>query len=333
METTQTSVISPFLSATFCNTVAERQTTASGGSLFKSSVTPSGPDAEFFQPIQVISPELILVDWGPMTLTISVWADSQPRPVMAVQGAIRALELLESLAEDQPFLKIPSGRFKSLDQLPCLLNQVVSACQKVSSELTGMAGVAGIVADEIVQSVLALGGDRVIVNNGGDIAVGLGCNQKIRVGLKDPGEEKPSHILDILPEYGVGGIATSGWGGRSFSPGLADAVSVWAADCVTADAAATWIAGEMRFFPPKVVQCPAEELDPETDIPQLLVTRAVAPLTPEEKEAVLAAGISTARGLLEKGVIQGAFMAVQGMYRWIAFQEPFPESLNQTEKN
>ena len=135
--------------------------------------------------------------------------------------------------------------------------------------------------------------------------------------------------LEIFSDQGIGGVATSGWGGRSFSPGIADAVSVWAADGVTADAAATWIAGQMKLDSPKVVRCPAKEVDPETDIPHLLITREVAPLTPEEKETVLATGLAKARALIEKGIIRGTFLAVQGNYRWIAFREPFPKSLNQ----
>ena len=194
--------------------------------------------------------------------------------------------------------------------------------------MTGMAAVAGLVADEIVSSSLALGGDRVIVNNGGDIALGMKGKQKIRVGLKDPFKERVSHVLEIFSDQGIGGVATSGWGGRSFSPGIADAVSVWAADGVIADAAATWIAGQMTLDSPKVVRCPAKEVDPETDIPHLLITRQVAPLTPEEKETALSAGLAVARVMIEKGIIRGAFLAVQGDYRWIAFQEPFPKSLN-----
>ena len=129
------------------------------------------PNAERFSPIQVLSPDLILVDWGPMTLTLSVWADSQPRPIMAVQSAIKALELLGQLAEYQNLLKIPSNKLKRDDQFPPLVKRAFSACRKVSSELTPMAAVAGLVADEIVASALALGAERVIVNNGGDIAL------------------------------------------------------------------------------------------------------------------------------------------------------------------
>lgn len=285
------------------------------------------PNSELFSPIQVISPELILVDWGPMTLTLSVWADDQPRPIMAVQAAIKGLDLLSELAEYQNLLKIALNKLKREGLLPPVIKRAFSACRKVSSKLTGMAAVAGLVADEIVASALALDADRVIVNNGGDIALRTKGRQKISVGLKDPFKEKVSHILEILPDQGIGGVATSGWRGRSFSPGIADAVSVWAADGVTADAAATWIAGQMTLDSPKVVRRPAKELDPETDIPHLLITRGVAPLTHEEKETVLTAGAAVAKELITNGIIKGAYLAIQGSYRWIAFQEPFPKSL------
>jgi uncharacterized protein len=327
MQTTQTFIISPNQPSDpgvlnselrtpnfelFCDSIAERRTL----------------NAEGFSPIQVLAPELIFVDWGPMTLTLSVWADGQPRPIMAVQSAIKALNLLNQLAECQKLLKVPLKQLKREGQLPPLIKRAVSACRRVSAELTGMAAVAGLVADEIVSLSLASGGDRVIVNNGGDIALGMKGKQKIRVGLEDPFKERVSHFLEIFSDQGIGGVATSGWRGRSFSPGIADAVSVWAADGVIADAAATWIAGQMTLDSPKVVRCPAKEVDPETDIPHLLITRQVAPLTPEEKETALSAGLAVARVLIEKGIIRGAFLAVQGDYRWIAFQEPFPKSLN-----
>jgi uncharacterized protein len=328
METTQTSVVPHSVSKTVCDSSAGLRTPNSE-LLSGSNAEHRTPNSELFLPIHVLSPGLILVDWGPMTLTLSVWSDDQPRPIMAVQAATKALELLSHLAEYQNLLKIPLNKLKRDDQFPPLVKRAFSACRKVSSELTPMAAVAGLVADEIVTSALALGADRVIVNNGGDIALGMKGKQKNRVGLKGPFKERVSHVLEIFSDQGIGGVATSGWGGRSFSPGIADAVSVWAADGVTADAAATWIAGQMKLDSPKVVRCPAKEVDPETDIPHLLITREVAPLTPEEKETVLATGLAMARALIEKGIIRGVFLAVQGNYRWIAFQEPFPKSLNQ----
>jgi ApbE superfamily uncharacterized protein (UPF0280 family) len=263
-----------------------------------------------------------------MTLTISVWAENQARPVMAVQVAQRALDLLKKLAADQPKLKIPAGKIKSFSSLSPLIKKAVSTCLNISPELTGMAAIAGLVADELVSFAIEQGGDRVIVNNGGDIALGLRNGRKVRVGLKDPWTDFISHVLEVCPEHRIGGIATSGWGGRSFSPGVADAVSVWATDCKTADVAATWIAGQMKLDSLKVIQQPAKELDPDTDIPDLLVTREVYSLTEEEKEMVLVIGCGTAKELMEKGVIRGAYLAVQGRYRWISYQEPFPRLIN-----
>jgi ApbE superfamily uncharacterized protein (UPF0280 family) len=314
----------PFISTEINNPHAETQN-RDPESFCAQDFEPGAHHSELLLPIQVMSPELILVDWGPMTLTLSVWADKQPRPVMAVQSAVRALELLDHLAEYRNLLKVPAVRLKKGGPLPDLIKRAVSACRKVSPDLTGMAAVAGLVGDEIVKFALSLGGDRIIVNNGGDIALGMKGEQKIRVGLKDPYKTRVSYVLEIFSDQGIGGVATSGWGGRSFSVGIADAVSVWAADSVTADAAATWIAGQMRLDSPKVVQRPAKELDPETDIPHLLITRWVDPLAHAEIENVLTTGEAVARDLIEKEVIRGAFLAVQGNYRWIAFQKPFPE--------
>jgi hypothetical protein len=43
---------------------------------------------------------------------------------------------------------------------------------------------------------------------------------------------------------------------------------------------------------------------------------------------VLVIGCGTAKELMEKGVIRGAYLAVQGRYRWISYQEPFPRPIN-----
>jgi ApbE superfamily uncharacterized protein (UPF0280 family) len=258
-----------------------------------------------------------------MTLTISVWAENQARPVMAVQTARKALDLLERLSEDQPILKIKPGRIRNFSNISPLVKRALSACKAISPDLTGMATIAGLVADELVAFAFTLGGDRIIVNNGGDIAPGLGKNQTVRVALKDPWKETVAHFLEIRSSHGVGGVATSGWRGRSFSPGVADAVSVWASDCLLADAAATWIAGQMKLNSPKVIQRPAKDLDPETDIPHLMITRDVLALTDGEKETVLAAGHAAAKELMVKGIIRGAFMSVQGICRWMAHNEPF----------
>ena len=289
--------------------------------------TPNDFPLLFPNPIQVLRPDLILVDYGPMTLTISAWADDKPRPVMAARAAVLALDILDRLAADQPLLKTPAGKIKKLEVCPPLLQKAVRICREVSPELTGTAAVAGLAADEVLNEALRLGADRVIVNNGGDIALFTSGRQRINVGLKTHPEGQVTHYLEVSSGDHIGGVATSGWTGRSFSTGVADIVTVWAGDCTTADAAATWIAGRTDLNSGKVSRSPARELDPETDIPLLEVTREVGRLALKEKKVALEAGLAEAGRLVAKGIIRGAFLAVQGETRWIGVRggpEPKP---------
>ncbi|MBI5586409.1 MAG: FAD:protein FMN transferase [Deltaproteobacteria bacterium] len=279
--------------------------------------TPNAFAPPFPGPLQVHRPDLILVDYGPLTLTVSVWADGEPRPVMAARAAVLALEVLGELAAIQPLMKKPSGKIKNPANGPTLLSRAVQICRAISPELTGLAAVAGLTADEVLQEAVRLGADRVIVNNGGDVALITCADQPVRVGLKTHPEGEVTHYLEIAAEDKIGGVATSGWTGRSFSTGVADIVSVWAGDCTTADAAATWIAARTDVRSGRVFRTPAGALDPETDIPLLKVTREVGRLTQREKKVALEKGLAEAERLVEKRIIRGAFLAVQGETRWI----------------
>ena len=72
------------------------------------------------------------------------------------------------------------------------------------------------------------------------------------------------------------GVATSGRHGRSFSLGIADAVTVLARTASQADAAATIIANAVDLpGHPAIVRCPACDLQPDSDLGARLVTREV----------------------------------------------------------
>jgi hypothetical protein len=279
--------------------------------------TPNDFPLLFANPIQVLRPDLILIDYGPMTLTISAWADGKPRPVMAARAAVLALEILDRLAAGQPLLKTITGKIKNLESCPPLLQKAIRICRAVSSELTGTAAVAGLAADAVLNEALRLGADRVIVNNGGDIALFTSGGQNIKVGLKTHPDGQVTHHLEVSSGTRIGGVATSGWTGRSFSIGVADIVTVWAGDCATADAAATWLAARTALFSEKVLKVIARAIDPATDIPHLEVTRAVGFLSTEEQKAALTAGLAEAEKLLDRGIIGGAFLAVQGEVCWV----------------
>ena len=75
------------------------------------------------------------------------------------------------------------------------------------------------------------------------------------------------------------GVATSGWRGRSFSLGIADAVTVFAGTAAVADAAATLIANAVDLpGHPAFARAPARRCDPQSDLGERLVTVDVGPL-------------------------------------------------------
>ena len=109
------------------------------------------------------------------------------------------------------------------------------------------------------------------------------------------------------------GIATSGRHGRSFSLGIADAVTVLARTASQADAAATIIANAVDLpGHPAIVRCPAQDLQPDSDLGARLVTRGVGELSGAEIAAALESGAACARRLLVMGLIDGATLRLHG---------------------
>jgi ApbE superfamily uncharacterized protein (UPF0280 family) len=109
------------------------------------------------------------------------------------------------------------------------------------------------------------------------------------------------------------GIATSGRHGRSFSLGIADAVTVLARTASQADAAATIIANAVDLpGNPKIIRCPANEMQPDSDLGPRLVTRDVEALSENEIDRALRAGAAQAQQLLVARLIEGAALRLLG---------------------
>ena len=109
------------------------------------------------------------------------------------------------------------------------------------------------------------------------------------------------------------GIATSGRHGRSFSLGIADAVTVLATTASQADAAATVIANAVDLpGHSAIIRQPANELQPDSDLGARLVTRDVGMLSKSEIEDALRAGVHKAQRLLVAGLIEGAALRLLG---------------------
>lgn len=181
--------------------------------------------------------------------------------------------------------------------------------------ITPMAAVAGAVAEEILGAMTeAANLSRAYVNNGGDIALHLSSGEYFKVGLVDR-PDRPTLIGTTRIEAGDSsrGIATSGSHGRSFSLGIADAVTVLASTAAQADAAATVIANAVDLpRHPRIVRVPANELQPDSDLGVRLVTRDVGALSQSEVMIALESGACKGRALLAEGLIDGVSLHLQG---------------------
>lgn len=201
--------------------------------------------------------------------------------------------------------------------------------------ITPMAAVAGAVAEEVLGAMTrAAKLDRAYVNNGGDIALHLESGQSFTVGLVDR-PDHPSLVGKTIIECAspVRGIATSGRHGRSFSLGIADAVTVLARTASQADAAATIIANAVDLpGHPGIVRCPASDIQPDNDLGERLVTRDVAALSHADIATALQSGEACARDLLTRGLIEGAALFLQGRRMIVALPNE-TLSINENSKS
>ena len=154
---------------------------------------------------------------------------------------------------------------------------------------------------------------RALVNDGGDIALWLAPGEVTRLAVAAPGGQ-PARIT-LRGGDGIGGVATSGWRGRSHSLGIADAVTVLAASAAQADAAATLVANAVDVDDPAITRVPAIELDPDSDLGRLLVTTRVGPLGDDKVAAALDNGERYAQTLVQRRLIFAAMLVLEGRAR------------------
>jgi ApbE superfamily uncharacterized protein (UPF0280 family) len=261
---------------------------------------------------------------GPIDLIVEA-RGSESNLRAAYHAAVRRFTgLLDELCDELPALR------GAADPQRCSLQGNVArrmhaavAPFAVDHFITPMAAVAGSVAEEILGAMVGEASlERAYVNNGGDIALHLAGEQQFTVGLMDrPDSFGLMRTMIIRASDPSRGVATSGRHGRSFSLGIADAVTVLAWTAAQADAAATIIANAVDWpGHPAIVRCPAEELQPDSDLGARLVTRDVGHLKGFEIVSALEAGAKKARALLASGLIDGAALHLQGETRVIALK-------------
>jgi len=253
---------------------------------------------------------------GPIDLVIEAKGEAAEVRTAYDAAVRRFTGLLDELCEELPTLR------QAADPVRCALKGVVArrmhaAVAPFATDhfITPMAAVAGSVAEEILGAMLGAARlERAYVNNGGDIALHLTGAEQFTVGLIDR-PDRYGLLRTMIVDAGdpVRGVATSGRHGRSFSLGIADAVTVLARTASKADAAATIIANAVDLpGHPAIIRRPASELQSDSDLGSRLVTRDVGPLTQGEIEDALRAGAHKARQLLVAGLIEGAALRLLG---------------------
>jgi ApbE superfamily uncharacterized protein (UPF0280 family) len=260
---------------------------------------------------------------GPIDLVVDAAAEPTHRAAAFRAAAARFATVLNELCAELPALRAPAGADLQGD----VARRMAAAVQPhaASGFITPMAAVAGAVADEILATMLAAAPlRRAWANNGGDIALHLAPGEQTRIGMIDnPGKPGLFGTMTIRSGDAVRGIATSGWRGRSFSLGIADAVTVLATSAGAADAAATVIANAVDLpGHPAIRRVPACDLQPESDLGERLVVRGVGALSASETDRALALGAAVAERLLARGLIVAAALHCQGATRSIV---PIPQ--------
>ena len=262
---------------------------------------------------------------GPIDLIIEAFgADEEVRAAYHA-AARRFAGVLDELCSELPLLREAARPDGPLLQ-GVVARRMAAAVAPFSAQtfITPMAAVAGAVAEEILEAMISAAAlSRAYVNDGGDIAVHLGPGERFVVGLitrpDDPALFGQATLDSAAP---VRGIATSGWRGRSFSLGIADAVTILADRAAMADAAATVIANAVDLPDhPGIVRIPACEISPDNDLGERLVTRGVGRLSTDEISAALDAGEAKAGELKSSGLIRSAAILLQGETRVVGLPE------------
>jgi uncharacterized protein len=253
---------------------------------------------------------------GPIDLIVEASGEMNEIKAAYQAAAERFVNVLDELCRELAFLRQPTqidGPLPSGVIARRMVAAVAPYCERTF--ITPMAAVAGAVAEEILGTMTTAARlSRAYVNNGGDIALHLGPGEHFVVGMVEQ-PDRPSLFGTVALDsvQPVRGLATSGWRGRSFSLGIADAVTVLADRAAMADAAATIIANAVDLpGHPGIVRTPARTLAPDSDLGDRLVTQRVGKLSSGEITAALEAGAAAAGMLIADGLIRSAALHLRG---------------------
>ena len=259
--------------------------------------------------IGVIDEESVLAECGPMRLIIRAWNKGKPQIHLAYRAAEQSFMYLERIARHRPELSRPFPKIETPPPDALAIAMVQSVDAVGDGDLTPMAAVAGTIADAVADWLFEMEVTRVIVDNGGDIAIRIAKGETVNVGIRPSIRTAAmSHVLGLDSRTKSWGVTTSGFGGRSLTRGIASAATVIAANASVADAASTAIANACLVKDENIRQKPAEQIDLGTDLGGIPVTSSVGKLSPAQLEAALETALHRAEDLVVRNVIFGAII-------------------------
>ena len=261
--------------------------------------------------------EQFFLDFGPMQIMMTAVFTKSGGQKILLDAAEYAKENLRQLAARKKIAACSQDRLIDINREPIVLQKMVAAViESGDTTLTPMAAVAGAIADSVADFLQQAGALKVMVNNGGDIAVRLQSGEKIRVALQTKAADTILPQFEIFAKDGIGGIACSGLGGRSLSKGIASAAMVTASSAALADACATSLGNAVYTDHPNIRLALAEDLDPLTDIRGHYVVKETGLLPSETITRALENGGKRAKEMMLKGVVSkaAAFIGRQGIF-------------------
>ena len=268
--------------------------------------------------------------------------------IIKAEGEAAAIHAAYQLAAER-FQSVLTELVSELPQLRQTVNKISKPRTPVAQRMwratknfsnyfiTPMGAVAGSVADEILQVMIkdTNGLRKVFVNNGGDIAMWKNEDEEFSIVLVPQlvlqrYSNKKQITVRIGPADDIGGVATSGWQGRSHSLGIADSVTVLAENAAIADASATLIANAVDINSETVCRQPASEMEMDSDLGEQLITVDVSPLNMNECHSALINGLKQATEFLNSHFLKSAFLFLQDQYVTVPGMEL---STNSASKN
>ncbi len=256
--------------------------------------------------VALLSGDRLHLQHGPIDIVAQAFGPSEAVMAAHARAAARFATVLSELVAELPALR--AERAAVTGGIALAMAGAVAPFRPAF--VTPMAAVAGAVADAVVAAMAGPGIVRAYANNGGDIALFLAPGQALTCALAVTGG---LDRVTVRAEDRVRGIATSGWRGRSFSLGIADAVTVLAKTAAMADAAATMIANAVDLPAHQGIgRRPASEVQADSDLGARRVTVLVPKLTGAERGRALRAGLQAAEEFRRRDLIEGAALFLQG---------------------